>query len=329
MVPLAAFGDSVRALVGAIEAFLSSLAAVSWGPLALGLLLHAAYLTLRSRGWFNALRAAYPAERFRWRNIWAAYVSAVGVNSVVPARPGAVVRLYLTRQTIPRSSYAAIASSFLIEIVFDIPVAVAVVAYAISQGVFPSLPGTPSLPAFDLGYLTRNPELTLFGITLLGVGVMAAVAVLSVRVRAFWSHVRQGLTVLGDRRRWLRQVVVWQAAGWLARIAGFWFMLEAFGIEPSVRNALLVMAVQGLSTLFPFTPGGAGAQQALLAVVFAGVAGGGQLAAYAVGQQVAIAGFSFALGLAALAFVFRTTDWRSIVRRGRADREGEENVTAV
>lgn len=319
----------MRYFFGALESFASSLATVAWAPLAVGLLFHAAYLTLRSRGWFNALRAAYPAERFRWRNVWAAYVAAVGINSVVPARPGAIVRLYLAKQTIPRSSYAAIASSFLIEVVFDIPVAIAVVAYAVSQGVFPSLPSVPSLPALDLGYLTRNPELALFAITLAGVGVMAAVAVLSARVRAFWAHLRQGLTVLGDRRRWLRQVVAWQAAGWLARIAGFWFLLEAFGIEASVRNVLLVMAVQGLSALFPFTPGGAGAQQALLAVVFAGVASGGQLAAYAVGQQLAIGAFTFALGLAALAFVFRITDWRSIVRRGREDRKAEEAAGAA
>lgn len=329
MLPLAALGDWLRALVGAVESFLSSLAAVAVGPLALGLLLHAAYLTLRSRAWFNALRAAYPAERFRWRNVWAAFVAGVGVNSVVPARPGAIVRLYLTRQTIPRSSYAAIGSSFLVELVFDVPVAIAVVAYAVSQGVFPSLPGLPSLPALDLGYLSRHPELTLFAITVAGVAVMAAIAYLSVGVRAFWAHVRQGLTVLGDRSRWLRQVAAWQAAGWLARLAGFWFLLEAFAIEPSARNVLLVMAVQGLSALFFFTPGGAGAQQALLAVVFAGVASGGQLAAYAVGQQVAIAAFTFALGMGALAFVFRTTDWRSIVRRGKEDRESEEGARAA
>ena len=314
----------MRAALAAVESFVTGLAAVAWAPLALGLILHLAYLTLRSRGWFNALRAAYPAERFRWRNIWAAYMAGVGVNSVVPARPGAIVRLYLTRQSIPRSSYSAVASSFLVEVVFDIPVAIAVVAYAVLQGVFPSLPGLPSLPALDLGYVAANPELTLFVVTAGIVATMTAAAVLSARARAFWSHVRQGLTVLGDRRRWLREVVAWQAAGWLARVAGFWFLLQAFAIEPSVRNVLLVMAVQGLSALFPFTPGGAGAQQALLAVVFAGVASGGQLAAYAVGQQMAIAGVTFAVGLAALAFVFRTTDWRSIVRRGRADRDAEE-----
>lgn len=316
--------DSLRAAFAALEAFLASLAAVAWGPLALGLLFHAGWVTLRSRGWFNALRAAYPAERFRWRNVWAAYTAAVGVNGVIPARPGAIVRLYLTRQSIPRSSYPAIASSFLIELVFDLPVAIAVVAYAVSQGVFPSLPGLPSLPAIDLGYLTRNPEATLFAITVAGVAAMAAIALLSARVRAFWAHVRQGLTILGDRRRWLRQVVLWQAAGWLSRAVSFWFLLVAFAVEPSARNVLLVMAVQGLSALFPLTPGGAGAQQALLAVVFAGVVTGPQLAAYGVGQQVTIAAFTFALGLAALALVFRTTDWRSMVRRGREDREAEE-----
>ena len=46
----------------------------------------------------------------------------------------------------------------------------------------------------------------------------------------------------------------------------------------------------------PFTPGGAGVQQALLVKVFAGIAAGATVAAYSVGQQIAIAAFSLGLG---------------------------------
>ena len=49
MAPVAGIGDSLRSLFGALEEFLSSLDAVSWAPLALGLLLHAGYMTLPSR----------------------------------------------------------------------------------------------------------------------------------------------------------------------------------------------------------------------------------------------------------------------------------------
>ena len=58
----------------------------------------------------------------------------------------------------------------------------------------------------------------------------------------------------------------------MLRFFAFYFFLEAFNIGGSVENALLVMSVQALSTLTPFTPGGAGAQQALLVYVFRGMA---------------------------------------------------------
>jgi uncharacterized membrane protein YbhN (UPF0104 family) len=319
-VPLAGLTDSLRAFVDALQAFLSSLAAVSWAPLSAGLLLHGAFLTLGSRAWFNVLRAAYPAERFRWRNLWAAYLVGMGVNSVVPARPGALAKLFLAKQSVPNSSYPAIVSSVLVEALFMAATAALVIVYAMTQGVFPELPDLPRLAVFDLGFLARHPDFALFAVTAVAVLVLTVIAILSVRVKAFWARTRQGLTILGQRSRYVRQVLLFQVAGWVARFAAFWLLLEAFHIEPSVRNVLLVLAVQGLSGLVPFTPGGAGAQQALLVVVLGGVATGTVVAAYSVGQQLSIAAFNFVVGLLALALVFRTTDWRSLVRRGREER---------
>ena len=60
------------------------------------------------------------------------------------------------------------------------------------------------------------------------------------------------------------------------------------------------MSVQALSTLTPFTPGGAGAQQALLVYVFRDVASRSAVLAYSVGQQIALAAFNVAAALVAL-----------------------------
>ena len=116
-------------------------------------------------------------------------------------------------------------------------------------------------------------------------------AVLSARVRAFWARVRQGLVILRDRRRYLREVFAVQFAGWLFRFAAFWCLLDAFGVGGSVRNVLLVLGVNAVAAIVPFTPGGAGVQQALLVKVFGG---GSVVAAYSVGQQIAIGAFSLA-----------------------------------
>jgi uncharacterized protein (TIRG00374 family) len=309
----------IGGIVDAAGQFFSRLAAVHWAPLALGLALYGVNLLLRSRASFNVLRAAYPVSRFRWREVAGAYVAAYGANAVFPARPGDVVRLFLLHRSVPGSGYPTLAASFLVENIFDTAIGILILAFAFTQGVFPKPPDFSSLGAFDLSYLAAHPRLTLFLITVLGVLVMVAFAVLAARVRAFWARVRQGFAILADRRRYLREVAAFQLAGWLARFACFWFLLDAFAIGGSVRNVLLVFGVNAVASMVPLTPGGAGVQQALLVNVFAGTASAATVAAYSVGQQIAIAGFSFLLGLTAIVTVFRLRSFRQIIRAGRRD----------
>lgn len=324
----AALGDSFRSFFDSVEAFLANLAAVSWGLLALGLLLHAGYVTVRTRAWFNVVRAAYPGTPVRWRDLWAAYAVGFGVNSVLPARVGEVARLYLAHGSVRGATYSTLAATFLVEAIFDAALGALVIVFALTQGLLPDLPDLSRIPGIGLSWIPRNPELALFVLTLVAVVVLAALGLLSMRVRAFWARVRQGVVILRDRRRYLREVVAWQAAAWSLRFAGFWLILAAFGMPASVRTVLLVLAVQSMSTLIPLTPQGAGAQQALLVVVFAGLAAGPAVAAYSVGQQVAIVAVNVALGFVALALVFRTTDWRRVIARGREGRAAEESRAA-
>jgi uncharacterized membrane protein YbhN (UPF0104 family) len=141
-------------------------------------------------------------------------------------------------------------------------------------------------------------------------------------------RVRQGLTILNDRERFVREVLAVQFAGWLLRFTAFWFLLEAFNVGGSVKNVLLVLGVQAVAAAVPFTPGGAGVQQALLVKVFAGSAAGATVAAYSVGQQVAIAATTFAVGFASLVFIFRIRSFKEAIARGHEEREAERGVKA-
>ncbi len=308
----------------AVDDFFSSLAAVGWGSLVLAMLCFGGFLTLRSRAAFNVLRAAYPTERFQWRRIWGAYVAAYGFNNTVPARGGNLVRLFLTKGSIPNSSYPAVASSFVVDNVFDFAVAVPILIFAFSQGAFPKPPDFSKLNAFDISFLAAHPRFTLFLITLLAVLVLVGFALLSVKVQAFWARVRQGVTILSDRRRYFREVFAMQGAAWVCRFGAFWFLLEAFGIGGSVPNVMLVYGVTAVSSLVPLAPGGAGVQQALLVKVFAGSASGATVAAYSVGQQITIAAFSAGLGFAALVFIFRFRSFKEVIRRGREDQRAAQ-----
>ena len=196
------------------------------------------------------------------------------------------------------------------------------------QGVFPKPPDFSSLGAFDLSFFAGHLRFTLFLLTALALIGVVLFAALSPKVKAFWQRVRQGLTILGDRRRYLREVVSLQALSWLCRFAAFWFLLEAFGVGASAKNVLLVFAVNQVAGAVPFTPGGAGVQQALLVKVFAHNASTTVVAAYSVGQQIAIAAFTAACGLAAVVFIFRFRSFKEVIFAGRASREAEREAEA-
>jgi len=324
----AAIGESFRSFFDAVDQFFSSIADVRLGSLILALLLFGIYLTLRARASFNILRAAYPHERFRFLEIWGAYFAGYGFNAVIPARGGDVVRLFLTKTSVPHSSYPAVGASFVVEAGFDLAMGVFILTFAFTQGVFPKPPDLAKLNAFDLSYLASHPRFALFLITALGVAAMALFALLSVRVKAFWERVRQGLTILYDRRRYMREVFGVQLVGWFFRFAAFWFLLEAFNVGGSVKNVLLVLGVNAVAAAVPLTPQGAGVAQALLVKVFAGTASGATVAAYSVGQQIAIGAFAFGVGFGALVFIFRVRSFKEIMRRGREDRDAERAARA-
>jgi uncharacterized membrane protein YbhN (UPF0104 family) len=327
--PPASLGSDVSQFFDAVGEFFSNLAGLSLGSLLLALLCYAAYLTLRSRALFNAVQAAYPTEHVRWRDVWGAYVAGVGINQVFPLGGGTLVQYFLTRIAIPASSYPAVIAAIWTGLVFDWGVNLLVLAFAFTQGVFPKPPDFSKLPAFDLAFFASHPRFTLFFLTALAIAVLVAFALLSTRVKAFWARVRQGFTILTDRHRWAYEMATWQAAAWVMRFGAYWFLLDAFHIGGSVRNVLLVLGVQVVAMLVPFTPGGAGVQQALLLTVFAGAASASEVAAFSVGQQIALAAAAVAMGFGALVLIFRFKSFREVVQRGREHRRAEETPDKV
>jgi uncharacterized membrane protein YbhN (UPF0104 family) len=134
------------------------------------------------------------------------------------------------------------------------------------------------------------------------------------------------LTILSDRERYLREVFAVQALGWLCRAAAFWFLLDAFRVGGSLRNVGLVFGVSAVAGAIPLTPGGAGVQQALLVKVFAATATSGIVAAYSVGQQIAITAFTAGLGMLALFTIFGFRSFKEVARMGRAARDADEEA---
>ncbi len=318
--------SNAEAFLNRAGEFFSHLSDIAWTEFAIALAFLAAMQLARAWGWRNVLRAAYPAQRIDFLPLAAAYLAGAGINAIIPARAGDATKIFLVKRQIPGASYPAVTSSFFVQTVFDTTIGVLVLLYAITQGLLPPLPRIPNLPAFEIAFWAENPEI----LGVLVAAIVVAVLLLAHRVRRFWEKVRQGLVILTEPRRYLREVFAWQGVGWLCRFGAFWFFLEAFGIGGSFGNVLLVMSVQAISNVIPFTPGGAGAQQALLVATLSGPSRTAVLS-YSVGTQIAMAAWSVVLGFAAILIVFRTTDWRGLIKEAQdeAEKEGEAGTASA
>jgi uncharacterized membrane protein YbhN (UPF0104 family) len=321
--PLASIADTVRAFTDAAGSFFDSVAQVRFGHLALALVVFGVYLVLRARASFNALRAAYPDERFAFRRIWGAYVVAYGLNGVLPGGSGSLAQLVLTKASIRGSRYPTVTVALCVVLVFDTLACVAILVYAFLQNAFPKPADFVNLNSFDLSFFAGHVDVTLFVLTALVTAGLGFYAWAAVRYARFREHLRQGISILHDRRRYLLGMCVPQAAAYVCRIGAYLLMLEAFRLPGTLQGAVLVLAAQIIAAVVPFTPGGAGAVQALLVVTFAGAAGGDTVAAFSVGQQIAFVAFTMALGFAAMVAIFRYRSFRALIRDTRATHAAE------
>ena len=311
--------DDVRAFFDAADAFVDAVASVAWGPLVLAVLLHVTRLALRVRAWQNILRAALPASRVPYGIVFGSYVAGVGVNSILPARGGDVVKVYIAKHRLKEASYPALASTLVVETLFDFVVATALFIYALSLGLLPGVPDLPRGLAFDWSFVVRHPRLSIFLLCVLLGLVIAGVAWASRRVTEFRDKLAHGFAILKDKRAYLRDVVSWQAASWLARAFCIFFFLQAFHVDAGVQTVIAVLVVQGISTVLPFTPGGAGTQQAVLVFALRGTATASAVLAFSVGMQLVIVAVNVVLGFGAIAIMLRTVHVRRQLFAARKD----------
>jgi glycosyltransferase 2 family protein len=314
----------VSAFFHAVGVFFDHLTAVHFGALGIAVGLHVLKIVARTFAWRNILRAAFPTARVKHRVVFGAYVSGVGLNSIAPARTGDALKLYLAKRGIEGSNYATLASTLLVETMFDILIATSLLLWALQLGVLPSLDVLPSIPDVDWAWAARNPRLAiLVGTVLFFIAVVVAFSAAS-RIAEFRRHLAEGFAILGSWRRYLTEVVSWQALSWVFRFAAIWWFLKAFGIPATLHNAALVLVVQSLSTLLPISPGGAGTQQGLTAYVLRGKAGSTTaLLSFSVGMNITTIVTNVLIGSLALMLTLRTLRWRRHMRAAESASSAE------
>jgi uncharacterized membrane protein YbhN (UPF0104 family) len=311
---------AVQSLFDAIEAFFETFAEISWAPLGLAVLCQLGRVVSRSRAWRNVIAAAYPDVRVEWRHVFGGYVAGVGANALLPGRGGDLLRLYIVKHRVEGSTYPTLASTMLADSVFDLVMATTLLVWALSSGILPGRDVLPVLPGSDWLWVFHNPTQALAIAGFVLAIVLVVVGLAYPRITAFWARVRQGLTILRTPRRYVREVMVFDALDWALRIAAIFFYLQAFGLPSTLFNALVYQVAGSLSTALPLTPGGIGTEQALLVYLFSGVAASSKILAFSVGVKLVTIAVNVTLGAIAVALLLGSLRWRDRVEADAAGR---------
>jgi uncharacterized membrane protein YbhN (UPF0104 family) len=310
----------VAGFIDAIESFFDQLTSIEPLPLALAISCHLGRIASRSRAWRNIVAAAYPESTVRWWDIFCAYAAGIGANALLPGRGGDLLRLYIARHRIEGSSYPTLASSLLAETIFDSVVGVLLLTWALSAGVLPGTGVLPDLAGIDWFWVFHNPRGGA-GILFVILVVATILAITGVgKITDFWARVRQGLVILREPRRYLREVAAWQALDWVFRLMAIFFFLRAFGMPSDLHSVFVVQVAQTLSTLLPLTPAGIGTEQALLVYMFAGTAPASDVLSFSVGVKLVVIAVNLTLGTIATLATLRSFPWQVDVDKEAAER---------
>lgn len=299
----------ISELQDAAHAFLHHLTSIAWAPLGVAVGLHVLKLAARSRAWRNIVAAAYPETVVRWRSVFGAYLAGVGVNAVLPARSGDLLKLYLVKHRTEGATYPALAGTLAVETLVDLALSSALLGWALAAGVLPGLHVLPHLPSIDWSWAPSHPRLAIA----IGVAALVLVVAAAVWVRRRLREFGRGVAILRRPRRYFRRVVTWQLLDWGLRLAIVFFMLRAFGLPAGAYNAFLVQASLSLSTVLPLTPAGIGTQQGLILYVLSGKASRSAVLSFSVGMNLTLMVANLVLGFGAIALMLRTLRWRRVV----------------
>jgi hypothetical protein len=264
---LNAINDILIAAEHAASLFLHAAEVNPW-LLLVGTVLYIASQAVRTRGWHTIIMAAYPDSELQPRHTMTAYLAGSGLNAVIPARGGDVVKLTLVRRRIPDASFATLAGTFVPETVFETLFGSALVVWALTQGFLPVPVSSGELPAIDVTFIIRHPFLSAIAAAALAALVVIIGRTVHRGATTLLERFRIGLAIFGTPHRFITGVASWQALARVIRLGSLAAFMGAFSLPVTVTTVVLVMAAQGGGRIIPLAPASAGLRLAMLSYGF-------------------------------------------------------------
>jgi HAMP domain-containing protein len=277
---------------------------------------------VRIRGWWNILRASYPeAETLRYRDVIAAYFAGSGLNAVVPARGGDVMKLYMVKQKIPNGHYPTLVATFVPEGLFETVCGLALLVWALARGFIPVPTSRLELPTLDVSFIIAHPFISAIIVGALVTGLMFFTRWLRHGGQRFLERLKLGLAVLRRPLDYVEHVVSWQAAGRVIRLGSLACFMAAFAIPVTLASVVLVMAAQGGGRIIPIAPVSSGLRLAMLSYGLPEVTGQpvdiASITAFTVLVSALLLAISLAISLVIIFRVLGTLNPRHAVRKAR------------
>ena len=309
-------GDLWDWLVGVVR----RIGDVPVGLLLLALALKTAESAFIGLGWRNILRAAYPQSELSFKTAWGASQGGTAINAVTPAQAGTVAMIGIFRASIPGSTVPGVVSATVVQSLFFTALSVVIVVVTL---VFrPRTVSTGSPSDESKRFIVEHPLLSV----VIAVAIVAVAILLWRRLKPrlidLWQRAKTGGAILGDWRRYAREVAVPSAASYCCRIGVNVVFMSAFGVPVTVYTVFLVASSHMLSGLFTITPGGVGQTQALDVITLGAYASREDIVAFSITQDAVLTIWNVVLGAGVMLWAFGFEQARDLLRsRGKSEAE--------
>jgi uncharacterized membrane protein YbhN (UPF0104 family) len=234
--------------------------AVEWEWVAVAVLINFISVVVRAHAWNIVIKQAILPPWPRRRTVFSAFCIGLLGNAALPGRVGELARVAVVTRHVRRrpGTWATIVGTVFAHRLFDVLASVALVLVTLYVAPIPQW-ASPVL-AVAIG---------------VGLGLLLAGFLLARRhhrplseelgaLRRVLHMARRGLTVL-RRPAPALEALFFQLLGWTAQLFAVYTSFLAFGIDPSLEAAALVLVVMNVVMIFPFWPGNVGLVQAAVA----------------------------------------------------------------
>jgi uncharacterized membrane protein YbhN (UPF0104 family) len=296
---------------GWISKLWDTLTEIPVGYVVAGLALQTVQTTMTALGWYYILRAGYPDDDLRYRQVLAAYAAGVAMNGFLPANMGTFAMLLMFVAMIPGATFPGVVGGMVVQKIFFTVAGTAVYLY-----LFLSVPGSFDL---QLGGAHDHPVAT----AVIFVGGIALLVVLGRifwrKLKGLWEKAKQGGAILADPKAYAVKVVLPSFGAWLAKLGVTAVFLAGYGIPVTLHTIMSVIGGNSLANTVSATPGGVGINQAVNVASLSNVTDTATATAYSVGQQLTVTAWNVLFGVAVVLWGFGWSGGRTLVEQSYAD----------